>query len=331
MDSWKNIIGHSSKIDWLKKSIADKKFPHAVIFSGVEGIGKKKVAEICASSILCEENSGGEPCGVCPSCRLMAAGSHPDFHLVAPEETKTTRNIKIAQIRSIQNEAALKPLQSANRVVVIDGAEFMNNPAANCLLKTLEEPPSQTIFILITANRAGLLMTMRSRCVTVNFEKLTAEQIKSALLQNEIDSSQAEKISLISGGSLGRAMSLAKSGGYELRETALDLIERVCLKKFTNEDIFSKGAQISEWSREQFFDFVTYIQKILRDVFLIGQAKLFNPDLEERLGEIKISDAQIFKMIDAGNETQRRIKSNASLRLLAEAYFLRLKMTARKL
>lgn len=324
MLSWKNIIGHAEIIEQLKKNAATRKIPHAIIFSGVEGVGKRKIAEIFAASLLCENLKNGEPCGVCPDCKLMAGKSHPDFYVVEPEATKTTRNIKIDQIRTLQSQVALKPVQAERRVVIIDGAEFMKTAAANCLLKTLEEPPGATIFILTTSNRAGLLMTIRSRCMTINFERLTDEQIKSELSRREIEN--AEKISIISGGSLGRALKLAESGGYEMRETALDLIERIYRKDFSNEDIFTKGMQISEGTRENFSDFVTYIQKILRDIFLLGQVELHNPDFEERLSKIKIPEEKIFEMMKIGTDIFKKLKSNANLRLLAESYFLRLKL-----
>lgn len=326
--AWKNIIGHKTEIKRLKKMIAEEKFPHAVIFSGGEGIGKKKIAETCAAVLLCQNPSEGEPCGVCENCKLISAGSHPDFYIVEPETTKTTKNIKIGQIRTLQSQASLRPVQADLRIVLIDGAEFMNNAAANCLLKTLEEPPSQTIFILLSANRAGLLMTLRSRCRTVNFDKLTAEEILTELLRREIESDKAKKISIIADGSLGRALNLAESGGYELRETALDLIERFSVGEVNNEDIFTKGKQISDWSKEQFADFIIYVQKILRDIFLLGESEIYNPDFENRLKKIKITKKNLSEMIKTGAEIRRRLNSNANLRLLAESYLMRLKIIA---
>ena len=326
--AWKNIVGHATEIEKLKKIIAGEKFPHAIIFSGGEGIGKKKIAETCAAVLLCSNESDGEPCGVCENCKLISAGSHPDFYVVAPESTKTAKNIKIGQIRNLQAEAALRPVQAERRVVLIDGAEFMNNAAANCLLKTLEEPPSQTIFILLSANRAGLLMTLRSRCRTMNFDKLTQEEILNELLRREIDSEKAKKISVVADGSLGRALNLAESGGYELRESAIDLIERMSVGNITSEDIFTKGGQISDWSREQFADLVIYIQKILRDISLQGQTDLYNPDFSDRLSKIKISKTNLSSMVKEGAEIRRRLNSNANLRLLAESYFFKLKSFA---
>ena len=326
---WQNIIGHATEIERLKKILAEQKFPHAVLFSGIEGIGKKKIAETCAAVLLCDNPVDGSPCGICPNCKLMAAGSHPDFYFVAPEETKTTRNIKIGQIRELQNETSLRPVQSEMRVVILDGAEFMNNAAANCLLKTLEEPPSQTIFILLTANRAGLLLTLRSRCRTINFDKLTAEEIFSELARREIDSALAKKISVVADGSLGRALKLAESGGFEMRESALDLIERLAVEQVDNEEIFTNGIQFSEQSREQFADFVIYVQKILRDIFLLGKVELYNPDFEERLAKIKIAEQKLSAMIEVGVEVRRQVQSNANLRLLAESYLMRIRKCLR--
>lgn len=323
--SWENLIGHATTIDYLQKTISEQKFPHAVIFSGEEGIGKRFAAEICAAALLCENSSGGEPCGTCENCRLVAAKTHPDFYIVEAEATKTTRNIKIGQIREMQSEAALRPINSARRVIIIDGAELMNNAAANCLLKTIEEPPSQTIFILLTASRSSLLMTIRSRCLTVNFDKLSAEQIRKFLITQGAGESEAENLSIIADGSLGRALILKDSGGAELREMALDILGKIARAKITNEDIFKKGAEISEWSRDKFGDFLNHMQKILRDICFSEFMELRNPDLATRLSKIKISERKILLMIESGAEFHRRLKSNANLRLLAEAYLLQLK------
>ena len=322
--SWQNILGNAPRIEDLKKILAEEKFPHAVIFSGIEGIGKRKIAENCAAALLCE-NSKIEACGVCESCRILAAGNHPDFYVVEPEKSKSAPNIKIGQIRALQNEVSLQPNHSACRIVIIDGAEFMNNAAANCLLKTLEEPTGQTIFILTTANRAGLLMTVRSRCITVNFEKIPAVEIENALNLRGVENSRAKTISLIADGSFGRALKLEESGGYEIRNDAVNFLENLLAKKITVEEIFNRGKTFSEDSRENFSDFIVYIQKILRDVLLINQAEIYNADLKSRLVNLKIEEKMLYDLFDEGKKIQRRINSNANLRLLVEAYFLKLK------
>ena len=324
--SWKKIVGNESKIAKLKNLAAEKNFPHAVLFAGIEGIGKRRIAETCAAALMCENPTGGEPCGTCDSCKLVAARTHPDFYIVEPEDTKAARNIKIGQIRELQHEASLLPVQADRRVVIIDGAEFMNKAAANCILKSLEEPPGQTLFILITANRAGLLLTIRSRCMTVNFDKLSPAQIYETLVANDLDDVKAKKLSVISDGSLGRALILEQSGGYELRDEALTLIKQLVSKSLTDEIIFAKGKIFETGSREKFFDFVNYIQKFLRDIFLINQTELYNSDLKDKLETIKISESILYQMLAEGTQAQRRLKSNANLRLLAESYLMRLRV-----
>lgn len=323
--SWQNLFGHSSTAEHLRKIIADDKFPHAVIFAGVEGIGKRLTAEICAAALLCDNPHDGTPCGVCEGCKLVAARTHPDFYVVEPEATKTARNIKIGQIRDMQTEASLRPINSARRVVIIDGAELMNTAAANCLLKTLEEPPSQTIFILLTASRSSLLMTIRSRCTTINFDKLTPAQIRAALMSQGVNRAEAERLSVIADGSFGRALKLKDSGGAQIRETALDTLEKIAREELNDEELFKLGATVAEWPRDTFADFVTHIQKILRDICFADVLPPHNSDLVSRLGRIKISERKIFELIDTGAQFNRRIKSNANLRLLAEAYLFRLR------
>ena len=327
--SWQNLFGHAETVEHLRKNIADGKFPHAVIFSGAEGIGKRLAAEICAAALLCDNPIDGSPCGTCESCKLVAARTHPDFYVVEPESTKTARNIKIGQIRAMQSEAALRPINSVRRVVILDGAELMNTAAANCLLKTIEEPPSQTIFILLTANRSSLLMTIRSRCMTINFDKLPATQIRDALIQRGVETAEAERLSVIANGSFGRALTLKDSGGAQIREAALDTLIKISCATLTNEDIFKQGAVVAEWSRDTFADFVTHVQKILRDITFADVMTPHNPDLAPRLSEIKIPERKIFAMIEAGVESHRRLKSNANLRLLAEAYLFTLRKIVR--
>lgn len=323
--SWKNIFGNAPRIEHLRKIFSENKFPHAVIFSGIAGIGKRKIAENCAAALLCENPNNGEACGVCQSCKILAAGNHSDFYVVEPEKSKSAPIIKISQIRTLQNAVSLQPNISNCRVVIIDGAEFMNNAAANCLLKTLEEPTGQTVFILTTANRAGLLMTIRSRCGVINFEKISAAEIQNALKLRGIESDRAQIISAISAGSFGRALKLEESGGYEIRNDALNFLENLLAKKISVENIFERGKTFSDGSKENFADFVTYTQKILRDVLLLEQAEPYNLDLKAKLVKIKIPENILYELFEEGKKIQRRINSNANLRLVVESYFLRLR------
>lgn len=323
--SWDNFFGNEPAVDFLRKNIAENIFPHAVIFSGVEGVGKRLAAEICAAALLCENPRDGSPCGVCDNCMLTAAHTHPDLYIVEAEETKTARNIKIGQIRDMQSEAALMPINSARRVVIIDGAELMNKAAANCLLKTLEEPPGQTIFILLTTNLSSLLMTIRSRCGTVRFDKLSAARIRDVLLSRGVDDSDAEKFAAIANGSLGQALKFSTSDGAALRDRALDILNKLVANELTNEEIFTAGAKFADWSREKFANFIVHLQRLLRDVCFVGELEPYNSDVAARLAEMKLPERKIFLMIETGVDYRKRLRSNANLRLLAEAYLFQLR------
>ncbi len=140
----------------------DGRLPHALLVSGPPGIGKRRFAEAVAAGLLClSPQADGRACETCPACRLRQAGTHPDFLQVAPEESKF---IRIDQIRELIEKLGLSRHQAAWRVVILDPAEAMNVAAANALLKTLEEPPPETLMLLVASRPAHLPATIRSRC-----------------------------------------------------------------------------------------------------------------------------------------------------------------------
>ena len=323
--NWSDILGHQQKISQIRDMINSQQFPNAVIFSGIAGIGKRRIAEITAMALLCENNDA--PCGHCDSCRAFITESHPDYYCIEPDRSKANPIIKIDQVRTLQKEVAMMPVLSNRRMVIINDAEFMNAASQNCLLKTIEEPSGLSKFILITANRSRLLMTLRSRCMIVNFEKLNENDIKRGLeLQNIED---AEKIAVIANGSLGQATTLAKNDGLQIREDALKFLES--LSKLTIEDIFSKGQALSTLPKDNFKEWTMNFQKILRDLLIINteieSEYYYNNDLKTRISKLRkhFTDSNIFKMLHEIAEIQRRLSSNANLELLIESFFIRFK------
>lgn len=157
--------------------------PHALLLAGPPGIGKRAFAEALANRLLCE-NPGRFACGECPSCRWLAAGSHPDFRLVIPEadaqaeegsegaeKKKVSSQIRIEQIRELEDFVFLGGHRQGQRVILVDPAEAMNTAAANSLLKILEEPPATVYFLLVSSRWRRLLPTIRSRCRTLAFHR----------------------------------------------------------------------------------------------------------------------------------------------------------------
>lgn len=323
--NWSDIIGHKNKISQIRDMIKIQQFPNAVIFSGAAGIGKRLIAEAAALSLLCGKDDA--PCGNCESCRAFTSESHPDYYYLEPDRSKANPMIKIDQIRDLQKEVLLMPVLSNLRMVIINDTEFMNAAAQNCLLKTIEEPQGLSKFILITANRSRLLMTLRSRCMIINFEPLSEEDIKLGLEKKNIDN--AEKIAVIANGSLGQAVTLAENDGLQIREDSLKFLES--LSKLTVEDIFNKGQELSTLSKDNFREWTLNFQKFLRDSLIVNtelnKNYYYNRDLKNRILKLrgKFTDSSIFDMLHEVAEIQRRLNSNANLELLIESFFIRLK------
>jgi len=168
---WRNIVGHESLIGTLRTFVLTGKLPHALLFAGPAGVGKTMVAREFFKAVNCLD-SPGDACDACRSCVKMDSGSHPDFIMVGPSDNRTV--ITIEHIRGVISEVSLKPFEARFRFVVIEPAERMNNPAANALLKTLEEPPGATLIVLVTHNPILLLPTIVSRCQVLRFTPLDA-------------------------------------------------------------------------------------------------------------------------------------------------------------
>lgn len=183
------IIGHDGPRTMLLQAVARDAVHHAYLFEGPDGVGKRQVAYGFAALMGCTARAPGEDaCGACRHCRRIlamaadpAASPHPDVLSVAPDG----KQIKVAQIRELLKIVPFPPIEAAYRVVIIEPADLLGDEAANALLKTLEEPPSRTRFILITNRPPALLTTIRSRCQRVRFGRLRDEELRQVLVQRQ--------------------------------------------------------------------------------------------------------------------------------------------------
>lgn len=179
MLSFEDFRGQSAHIAQLESDFASHAFVHAYLLSGPRGTGKKSVARLCAMAALCR-GEGKKPCGVCGPCRRVLSDTHPDVHTVQPEKGKQTIGVDV--LRDVLSEVSVKSFEGTTKALIFPEAERMTPAAQNCLLKTLEEPPQDTVFFLITDQPGALLATITSRCRVIRFHPLSVEEAEARLV-----------------------------------------------------------------------------------------------------------------------------------------------------
>jgi DNA polymerase III subunit delta' len=233
-----DIIGQDRPLRLLATLLHKGSIPHALLFTGIAGVGKFLSAMAFAMACNCTQQSPPHPstrqagpaahlfhtagpCGRCISCRKIESGNHPDILIVRPSGAF----IKIDQIRSVCDTLAMKPYEAKTRVVILTRAESMNASASNALLKVLEEPPPQTILILTAVEKSDLLPTIVSRCQHIRFNPIPSQSLEQALVATHgLDPQEAKILSAAACGSLGRALALHETGWVTRRKWLLEQV-----------------------------------------------------------------------------------------------------------
>ncbi len=219
---FEEIRGQGRALAQVRGAWMAGRMPQAYCFTGPEGVGKRLTALALAQALNClalaPGTAGGaatDACGRCIPCRKIAAGQHPDVTLVQPLDRSV---IGIDQIRELTARAALRPYEGRAKVWILDPADLMQEPAANALLKTLEEPAGAALFILVTATPSALLPTIRSRCQSVRFDLLGEEDLQAILTRHGRSPEEARAAAPLAGGSAARALALDVEQAHQLRE-----------------------------------------------------------------------------------------------------------------
>lgn len=278
-----SIFGHAAPLRMLKNILVSDKIPHAFLFFGIEGIGKKKAAVSFAKALNCLE-SEDDCCDRCLSCSKIDRMIHPDVQQIEPDE-KPADDMKkegqIDRIRRLQREIVYKPLEGKKKVVIINDAEKLNTEAANCFLKTLEEPVDDTIIILISKNLASMLSTVVSRCQKVSFMPLGDVEMSALLEDNGIDKEIADQVLSHAQGSLKRALFLLESDFLSKRAEVSRYLSLLAKGNF--EAVYDLSKLINDDpDREVLFEF---LQTWYRDVLFVMEglsgSVIYNLDLIE--------------------------------------------------
>ena len=308
--------------------------PHALLFTGIDGIGKRKTALTVAAALNCRtadrpETGGsgaGAPCGQCRPCRKIISGNHPDVIVITPEKSR----IKISAIRELVHTLAAKPYEASWRVVVIDQAEAMNPEAGNALLKLLEEPPENTILILTAGNTHSLLPTIVSRCQQVTFNPIPEKALVDHLEKQGLPHDKAAILAKQANGSYAKADRLVGTGWIGRREWILRV---VAPPEGHDEPSLRIGALLAfserlSRDREAIPDALDILTSWFRDLAVAkaGSGRLVNTDLAERI----ISIAAHYRMsrlldgIAALETAKKNIQANLNPRLVLDIMMMKL-------
>ena len=231
-----DIQGQPKAIETLRLALQRDAVPHALLFHGPDGVGKELCAVALAEALICEKEPG-VGCGTCSSCKRVLKRNHPDVTWVMPEDEQVSRgwagrsdfdhtpsrDIRIEQVRQLQERLAFRALESKHKVALIIEAHAMNPPAQNALLKTLEEPAPGTVIVLVTSALDKLLPTIRSRCAKVLFAPLPVDFIAQHVAkEHKLKEADAKQVAAMAGGSMSRALEL----DVELLQHRREVIEK---------------------------------------------------------------------------------------------------------
>ena len=304
-----DLIGNAPAKEILSRLMAAGRVPNSMLFSGVEGVGKKRFALEIAKAFVCRDRQDKGPCGKCPSCRRVDSFAypksenkddykrvffteHPDVGLVVAHN----KNILVDAVRELEREAYFRPYEAQARFFIIEDADKMNDAASNALLKTLEEPAQTSHIFLISSRPDSMLQTIHSRCQVIRFAGLETRDIEQALLKTEKFSPvDAGLMSRLCGGSLGRALAMDVEKFYARREAMMTVVQsaisggRAALLQTAESMNDAKNKDAYESSLET-------LQALIRDVWILrigdDREKIVNFDLVERLDKLaSLTDA----------------------------------------
>ena len=345
MPGFELLINQEQPIRILTALLQNGTLPHALLFTGTEGVGKQAAAVALAMACNCQRelpefkaehrsgqapvNSSGEfnlltmdACGVCKSCRKIAAGNHPDIIRIQP----IGPFIKIGQIRALLQTLAMKPYEAITRVAILSEAQAMNAAASNALLKILEEPPSRSMLVLTATQKSDLLPTIVSRCQHVGFNPIPDEKI-AAWLKNKhgLEQQAADILAVMANGSFSRAQMMVKNNWLQRRKWVIEEMAHLSLQPISH--LFALAEKLSK-EKEALAQSLEIIKVWFRDLIInqYDAGKIINRDVADKIetASQKNNLSDLLSKVDAVQKTQNRLAANTNLRLTLESLLIEL-------
>ncbi len=342
------VFGHPKAVEMLSRSLKSGNISHAYLITGPPGVGKHTIALAFAMALNCEavEPPTGtfpsEPCGLCRSCGQISRGAHPDIaeidlqvqaaalneggkgKLAAPKE------IRIDLVREMQATIGLQPYSGRRRVYIIGDADRLNEEASNCLLKTLEEPPSHSVLILLAPSESSVLPTISSRCLHLALRPLTRNAVQVALEERwDVPPDEAGLLAALSGGRPGRALALVKDrDALDRRKLALERVALLAGASLNDRvSLATDLAKLFTEARVELYEMLDTWESWWRDVLVVGASApelVTNSDQSSALvsSTKRIGVQQAAQAIDLIEQTRIQLQENVNPRLALEALTL---------
>jgi DNA polymerase-3 subunit delta' len=327
---FRDLAGHRALLDLLARAAARGSLPPSLIFAGPDGVGKRLAALSLAQLLNCTNVIGApdgdaapDACGTCSTCRRIARGVHADVLTIEPGETGA---IKVDQVRAAIERTAYRPFEGRRRVVIIDDADAMEAPPQNALLKTLEEPPAASSFVLVTSRPDVLLPTVRSRCQRVRFGPLAPAEIAQVLRRDHgFGEREAHAAAAAAEGSIGRALEEDSEAYVGARDAAEAMLRMIAQASTPAQRLAAARALGGDkMDRDELGRRLRLVASMLRDIGVLlsnaGEQRLANGDIQPVLARLLPSfDAD--RALDAFAAVDRAAQAldrNASPKIVAD-------------
>ncbi len=336
------LVGNANVKQTLQRLTAKGRMPNSMLLSGDEGVGKRQFAIEIAKSFVCTDPTGGEACEVCAACRRaekftfpkdddkddherVVFSDHPDVGMVIPYN----RNILIKAIRHLESEANYRPYEAEARIFIIDEADKMADPAANALLKTLEEPSATTYIFLVTSRPDKLLPTIRSRCQSLRFAPVRAEKIEEFLInERAFTHDEARLAARLSRGSIGRAVSINVEEFRKRREKMMGVVSNAIENGGVAALLRTAEEMNDVKDKSSFEENLNVLQSIIHDVWTLSvtgeDARLVNTDFADDIGRLarNAGRADLVGWMRSIDDVREDLKININRKIAADALFV---------